>query len=436
MRQKKIQTEAEIRLKRAVFSSFVGASLEWYDFFLYGAVAGLVFGQLYFPNFDPVTATIFSYATFAMGYFGRALGGIVFGHFGDKIGRKKMLVITLYVMGLGTCAIGLVPTFDQIGYWAPILLIVCRLAQGIGLGGEWGGAVLMSIESAPAHKRAFYGSLPQVGLSVGLLMASGVIGALSYFLTNEQFLAWGWRAAFISSIALLFIGSYVRSQVTETEDFAKIKESNKEVKQPLLTAFKEYPQMMIAAIGARCFEGVAFGIFSVYSITFLNMHGMERSKALFVVTIASLIMGIFMPWWGRVADRIGTARTFGLNSALLAISSFFAFYMFRYHADSFFLATVTLGITFGFIYSGMFGIMSALFAESFPPAVRYSGMSFVYQVSGIPAVGFTPMIATALVAFNDNDPWYLCAYVGAVGIISVLSCIWMSRLIARGYNKA
>lgn len=221
MSQTNTPDHASRQLKRAVTSSFVGAVLEWYDFFLYGAVAGLVFGKLYFPNFDPVMATILSYATFAVGYVGRALGGIIFGHFGDKLGRKKMLVLTLYIMGIGTCAIGLIPTFDQIGIWAPILLIICRLAQGLGLGGEWGGAILMSVESAPRHKRAFYGTLPQVGLAVGLLMASGVIGLLSMTLTNEQFMAWGWRAAFITSILLLFVGSYIRSNVTEIADFAK-----------------------------------------------------------------------------------------------------------------------------------------------------------------------------------------------------------------------
>ena len=197
MSQTNTPGHSDQQLKRAVMSSFVGAVLEWYDFFLYGAVAGLVFGKLYFPNFDPVMATILSYATFAVGYVGRALGGIIFGHFGDKLGRKKMLVLTLYIMGIGTC--------------------------GIGLGGEWGGAILMSVESAPSHKRAFYGTLPQVGLAVGLLMASGVIGLLSMTLSNEQFMAWGWRAAFVTSILLLFVGSYIRSKVTETKDFAEVK---------------------------------------------------------------------------------------------------------------------------------------------------------------------------------------------------------------------
>lgn len=425
--------QASLQLKRAVCSSFVGAVLEWYDFFLYGAVAGLVFGKLYFPNFDPVMATILSYATFAVGYVGRALGGIIFGHFGDKLGRKKMLVLNLYIMGIGTCAIGLIPTFDQIGIWAPILLIICRLCQGLGLGGEWGGAILMSIESAPRHQRAFYGTLPQVGLAVGLLMASGVIGLLSMLLSNEQFMAWGWRAAFITSIVLLFVGSYIRSKVTETEDFAKVKANNAEVSAPLLTAFKKYPQMMIAAMGARCIDGVAFATFSVYSLTFLTNHGMDRSMALMVVTAASLIMGICMPFWGILADRIGKPRTFGQNAFMLAFLTFPAFWLFQNYAHSFIMATVGLGLTFGVVYSGIFGVMSSMFAESFPPAVRYSGMSFVYQVSGIPTAGFAPMIATALVEWNGGEPWYLCFYICGVGLMSALCCVWMNRLLKSGY---
>lgn len=314
------------QLRRAVLSSFVGAALEWYDFFLYGAVAGLVFAPLYFPNFDPVVGTILSYATFAVGYIGRASGAVIFGHFGDKLGRKKMLVLTLYVMGIGTFAIGCIPTYDQIGIFAPLLLIICRFAQGLGLGGEWGGAILMSVESAPAHKRAFYGTLPQVGLAVGLLMASGVIGLLSLGMSDADFMAYGWRIAFISSIVLLAVGSYIRNKVGETKDFTEAKSSREEIGIPLLAAFTNYPKMMLAAIGARCFEGFVFAIFSVYSLTFLTQHGMDRSWSLIVVAVASAVMGVCMPFWGILADRIGKARTFGQNSLLLAFLTFLAFY--------------------------------------------------------------------------------------------------------------
>ena len=224
------QIEHDKNLRRVVVSSLVGAVIEWYDFFLYGVVAGLIFNHLYFPEFDDRIGTMLAFATFAVGFVARPLGGLVFGHFGDKIGRKKVLVLTLMIMGTGTVAIGCIPSYASIGIWAPILLILCRVAQGLGLGGEWGGAVLMSFESAPAHKRAFYASLPQAGLSLGLLLASGVIGFFSAVLSNEAFISWGWRIAFIMSAGLLFVGSYIRSSVHETKDFAEAKAKMPEVK--------------------------------------------------------------------------------------------------------------------------------------------------------------------------------------------------------------
>ena len=250
-------------LRRVVISSILGAVIEWYDFFLYGVVAGLFFNQLFFPDFDPRIGTMLAFATFAVGFVARPLGGVIFGHFGDKIGRKKVLILTLEIMGIATVAIGLIPSYATIGIWAPVLLILCRLAQGIGLGGEWGGAVLMSFESAPAHKRAFYASLPQIGMSVGLLLASGVIGLASMLLTDEAFLNWGWRMAFILSAILLIVGSYMRKTVQETKDFSEAKAKLPEAKYPLLDAFKRYPKMMLACMGARFIDGVSFNVFGV-----------------------------------------------------------------------------------------------------------------------------------------------------------------------------
>ena len=247
-------------LRRVVISSLIGAVIEWYDFFLYGVVAGIVFNKIYFPDFDPTVGTVLAFATFAVGFVARPLGGIVFGHFGDKLGRKKMLVLTLEIMGVATVGIGLVPSYETIGIWAPILLVLCRLAQGIGIGGEWGGAVLMAFESAPPHKRAFYGSLPQVGLALGLMLASGVIGLLSFFLSDEAFLAWGWRVAFILSAILVGVGAYIRISVQETQDFSSAKKKTEQVKYPILAAFKHYPRTLTACVGARFVEGIAFNV--------------------------------------------------------------------------------------------------------------------------------------------------------------------------------
>ena len=248
----------------------MGAVIEWYDFFLYGVVAGLVFNKLYFPSFSPGVGTILAFATFAVGFVARPLGGFIFGHFGDKIGRKKMLILTLEIMGVATVLIGCIPSYDSIGIWAPILLVVCRLAQGIGLGGEWGGAVLMAYESAPAHKRAFYGSLPQIGLSLGLMLASGVIGLLSFLLPEEAFISWGWRIAFILSAVLVLVGAYIRTSVQETQDFSSAKKEVAKIRYPMLEAFKRYPKTLTACVGARFVEGIAFNVFGVFSLTYLT----------------------------------------------------------------------------------------------------------------------------------------------------------------------
>ena len=416
-------------LRRVVISSILGAVIEWYDFFLYGGVAGLFFNQLFFPDFDPRIGTMLAFATFAVGFVARPLGGVIFGHFGDKIGRKKVLILTLEIMGIATVAIGLIPSYATIGIWAPVLLILCRLAQGIGLGGEWGGAVLMSFESAPAHKRAFYASLPQIGMSVGLLLASGVIGLASMLLTDEAFLNWGWRMAFILSAILLIVGSYMRKTVQETKDFSEAKAKLPEAKYPLLDAFKRYPKMMLACMGARFIDGVSFNVFGVYSLTFLTQnHGIDRTHALWAVMISSVVMSVFIPVWGHVADRIGKAKVYGICALILGFASFPAFWVIENHADSFFLVCLAIGLPFGILHSAVFGAMASLFSESFDPSVRYSGISFVYQFTAIFASGLTPLFATVLTGWAGGEPWYLCAYFAIVGVLSASCTLWMRRM--------
>ena len=423
------QIDQDKNLRRVVISSILGAVIEWYDFFLYGVVAGLFFNQLYFPSFDPRIGTILAFATFAIGFVARPLGGVIFGHFGDKIGRKKVLILTLQIMGIATVGIGCIPTYEQIGIWAPILLIVCRLAQGLGLGGEWGGAVLMSFESAPAHKRAFYGSLPQVGMSLGLLLASGVIGLLSMTLSNEAFLAWGWRAAFIASAVLLAVGSYMRNSVHETPDFSEAKAKMPEAKYPLLDAFKRYPKMMLACMGARFIDGVSFNVFGVYSLTYLTQnHGIDRTAALWAVMISSIVMSFFIPFWGYVADRVGKAKVYGICALLLGMSSFPAFWVLHNFSDNFVLVCLALGLPFGILHSAVFGTMAGLFSESFDASVRYSGISFVYQFTAIFASGLTPLVATFLTGWADGEPWYLCAYLLGVACMSALCTLWLRNL--------
>ena len=416
-------------LRRVVVSSLVGAVIEWYDFFLYGVVAGIVFNKIFFPDFDPTVGTILAFATFAVGFVARPVGGIIFGHFGDKLGRKKMLVLTLEIMGVATVGIGLVPSYETIGIAAPILLVLCRLAQGIGIGGEWGGAVLMAFESAPEKKRAFYGSLPQVGLALGLMLASAVIGILSWCLSEEAFLAWGWRVAFIISAALVAVGAYIRLTVTETQDFAKAKKKTDEIRFPIMAAFKHYPKTLLACIGARFVEGIAFNVFGVFSLTYLtNTCGMDKTVSIFIIVGAALVMAFAIPFWGMQADRLGRARIFGCAAILLGLTAFPAFWVMHNFPNHALLVFLAIALPFGIIYGAAYATMSSLFSGCFEATVRYSAVSFIYQFSGIFASGITPMIATMLVSANGGQPWYLCTYLLIAAFISSLSTIFIVRL--------
>lgn len=414
-------------VRKVVFASLVGSTIEWYDFFLYGVVAGIVFNKLYFPSDNETVSILLAYATFAVGFVARPFGGLIFGHFGDRIGRKTMLVITLLLMGGATVAIGLLPTYETIGIAAPIILLLLRVLQGIGIGGEWGGAVLMAYEFAPNGKRGFYASIPQIGLSLGLFMASGVMALLT-MLPDDAFMSWGWRSAFIASIILVGLGTWIRSNIGESPEFEKAKAESRARDQglPFVDMLKRYPGNVVLGMGARYIDGVFFNIFAVFSIIYLTKYaGLERSFALWTVCAAAIVMVFFIPLFGRVSDIIGRPRTYAIGSLLLALSVFPAFAL---------MATgnpvlIVLGIVlpFGIIYPMCYGPEAALFADLFDPSVRYTGVSFVYQFSGIFASGITPMIATALMTANDGDTFWLCAYVVFAALVSMVSAIMIGR---------
>ena len=417
---------AEQDVRRVVFASLIGATIEWYDFFLYGVVAGIVFNKLFFPAGDAFVGTMLAYATFAVGFLARPLGGIIFGHFGDKIGRKSMLVMTLMIMGVATVLIGLLPTYEQIGIAAPLLLLFLRIMQGIGLGGEWGGAVLMAYEYAPPEKRGFYASIPQIGLAIGLAMASGLIGLMSKLLTDAQFLAWGWRVGFIASIGLVAVGLYIRMTILETPEFRQVKASQSEVKIPFFDMIRRYPKNVMLGMGARYIDGVFFNIFAVFSIGYMaNIVKIPRTEALWAVAIAALVMAFFIPVFGALSDKIGRPKTYAIGSFLLALCAFPGFMAFN--TGDITTIYVTLIITFGIIYAMCYGPEAALFADLFDAKVRYTGISFVYQFSGIFASGITPLIATYLFEINNKQPWYICAYVVFAALVSMVCSILIGR---------
>lgn len=423
----------EKAIRKVVISALVGASLEWYDFFLYGVVAGIVFNKLYFPAGDITVSTMLAYATFAVGFLTRPLGGVIFGHFGDRLGRKSMLVITLMIMGVATFLIGLIPTYDQIGIAAPLLLLLMRVMQGIGLGGEWGGAVLMAYEYAPKEKRGFYASLPQIGLAIGLCLASGVVALLSWLLTDAQFMAWGWRVAFLLSGVMVMVGMYIRLSVQETPEFAAVKAHNAESRIPFVDMMRRYPGNVLKGMGARYIDGVFFNIFGVFSINYLtNTVKISRTDALLGVMCAAVVMIITIPYFGRLSDRIGRTKVFMWGSIVTALSAFPAFWLMTHSEGNVTLVWLSIVVPLGILYAAIYGPEAALFCDLFDAKVRYTGISFVYQFSGIFASGITPMVATALLKTGDGEPWLVCLYVVFAGAVSAF-CAW---LIGRGPKVA
>lgn len=413
-------------LRNVSIASVVGATIEWYDFFLYGVVAGIVLNKLYFPSSDPTISTLLAYATFAVGFLARPIGGIIFGHFGDKIGRKSMLVLTIMIMGLSTVLIGLVPTYEQIGVWAPIILLFLRVMQGIGLGGEWGGAVLMTFEYAPQEKRGLYASLPQIGLSIGLCLASGVVGLLSAVLTDAQFLSYGWRIAFLLSVVLLVLGTWIRMNVMESPEFEKIKAENKVPKVPFLEMWKSSTGNIMAGMGARYIDGVFFNIFGVFSINYLTQTlKVDRTDALMGVMIAAMVMCFFIPFFGYLSDKVGRTKVYWIGALVTGFSAFPGFCMMANSGGNVSVIWFSIIIPFGIFYASVYGPEAALFAELFEARFRYTGISFVYQFSGIFASGITPMIATALLKMDNGQPNYIAAYVAFAGVISAISALWI-----------
>ena len=407
----------DVRL--VVASSVLGTTVEWYDFFLYGTAAGLVFNKLYFPSGDPLVGTLLSFATFALGFLARPVGGLVFGHIGDRVGRKKTLVATMLIMGLATCAIGLVPTYAEIGVLAPVLLVLLRLAQGVAIGGEWGGAVLMSVEYAPTGRRGLYGSFPQVGLALGLMLGTGVFAALSSAMGEGAFLAWGWRIAFLLSAVLVLVGMVIRLKVMETPAFRKLQEHERESSVPIVALARDRTSRrhVLLGMGSRLTEGIAFNAWAVFAIAYgTGTLGMPEQPLLIAVMVAAAVMIVFIPLFGRLSDRFGRRRTYvvgALATGALALPTFAAL-----EVGDPVLITVALVAVLGIAYPAMYGPQAAFYSELFPTHVRCTGISFVYQFSGIFASGFTPLVLSSLVGVAGGGYQLVLLYLVAATAVS------------------
>lgn len=412
-------------IRLVALASTVGTTVEWYDFFLFNSMAALVFSKLFFPQFDPVIGTLLAFTISFVGFVARPIGAVVFGHFGDRIGRKSMLILTLVIMGVGTFLIAFLPTYAQIGRTAAILLLILRMVQGFGLGGEWGGAVLMSAEHSSDRDRGFYASWPQVGVPAGLALGTIVSAILTHGLSPDAFLAYGWRIGFIFSALLVIIGIYIRLRIFETPLFQEVQAKKQIAEVPFTELIRGYGLNVLLGMGIRYIEGVGFNIYAVFIIAYLaGTLKYPRTDVLNAVTIASIVMIFFIPYWARLSDRIGRRKVFGGGVIATGLLAYPAFWLMQQGVS---WAWVAVTIPFGIAYAAVYGPEAALFSELFDTRVRYTGISLVYQFSGIFASGATPIVATALLLKGHGAPWLVAGYMVIVAAISFICLISMRK---------
>lgn len=418
--------------KRAAIGSLVGSSLEWYDFFLYGTAAALVIGPLFFPHSeDSLTGTLQAFATFTVGFIARPVGGVIFGHYGDRLGRKKMLVITLMLMGVATALIGALPTYEQAGLLAPALLVLLRIIQGIAVGGEWGGAVLLVSEHAQ-RRRGFYTSFSQVGIMTGFILSAGVF-ALVTQLPDEQLMSWGWRIPFLISILLTVAGLAIRYKVEETPAFKAVQEVGAAHRYPVMQALRSHPREIAVTIGARMAENGGSYIYLVFALAYGAYLGLDATMLLLAAIVGNIVEIGMVVFWGSLSDRIGRRPVYliGAVSVVVWAVPFFALIESGKTLNVFIAMIVALGLCHG----AMIGSQPTFFSELFKGEVRYSGITLGHELAAIVAGGIAPLIATSLLAAYGTY-WPIAIYLAILGVITTFAVAVAPETLSRGLGES
>jgi metabolite-proton symporter len=416
-------SEHQVQLRRAVIASTIGTAIEWYDFFLYSTVTGLVFAKLFFPHSDPWVGTLEAFAIYAVGFIARPIGAAIFGHYGDRIGRKSTLIATLMLMGLATFAVALVPTYDSIGVWGAVILTVLRFIQGVGVGGEWGGSVLMSMEWARTDKsRGFVASWPQFGVPCGLFLANLAVLAFSQ-MSGEAFLAWGWRIPFALSLILVGVGLYIRMGILETPVFAKLLAERKVDKTPMLSVIRQHPKQILFSAFARMAEQAPFYIFTAFIFSYgIDTLHVSRNFLLTAVLSASVLSFVSIPFFGHLSDHIGRKNMYMIGAATTGVFGFIYFAMLNTGSETVIFLAIILSLI---PHDMLYGPQAALIAESFTGRLRYSGSSLGYQLASIIAGGPAPLIATWLFG-TWHSTSAIAIYIAICAVITLVATALMT----------
>lgn len=408
-------------MRKVVAASAIGTTIEWYDFLIYATAASLVLNTLFFPTHDPLVGKLLSIGTIGVGFFARPLGAIILSHFGDRLGRKSMLILTLVSMGIATMLIGLLPTYETIGIAAPVLLVACRLIQGIAVGGEWGGAILMAIEHSPPEKRGFYGSIVQIGFPLGMALGTVSFFALAY-LSNEQFMAWGWRIPFIASALLVIIGTYIRLHIDETPDFKKNVREGKIERFPVLETVRRHPKDLLIGLGARITEISWIYVLTIFGLSYAVTNlGLPRTLVLGAIALGAVVELITIPLFGALSDRIGRRPVYMLGCLAAIVLAFPIFWGIETKDPTLVILSFVVGMSVG--HGIMYGVQASFLSEMFPSNLRYSGASLGYQLAAPIGGGLVPVAAAAMVGMSGGETWSVSLLMIVIALATIVAVL-------------